>query len=192
VVLAGASEGEFFKLKAGTTHVIGRAEDCDMRLDDEGVSRQHARVVVEEGAVVLEDLDSRNGTFVGQDKITKRTLVAEDVVRIGRATMMKFCFLDPIEEQSRRRMVVAALRDPLTGVYNRRHFDERLLSECAGARRHERLLCLLMVDVDDFKRVNDQHGHLAGDAVLRGVAHTLVQSARDRRDRRPALRRTPP
>lgn len=70
----------------------------------------------------------------------------------------------------------ATVRDGLTGVFNRAHFDERLTQELINARRHGRPLCLAMVDIDHFKRVNDNWGHQTGDAVIREVAETLMNA----------------
>ena len=178
VVLAGPEEGALFKLKTNAVLLIGRGEDADIRINDDGVSRMHARVSVRGNDVVLEDLDSRNGTFVGNGRIERHTLATEDLVRVGATTVLKFCFIDSLEEGFRKRLLDAALRDALTGVYNRRHFDERLTHECATARRHKRPLSLLLIDVDDFKSINDSHGHTAGDAVLRGIAQTLRDGLR--------------
>jgi len=74
------------------------------------------------------------------------------------------------ENESLRRL---ALTDSLTGVSNNRYFWERLESELSRAKRYGRPLAVLMGDVDDFKKYNDQHGHLTGDRVLRDVAQAL-------------------
>ncbi len=66
-----------------------------------------------------------------------------------------------------------AMTDPLTGVHNRRAFDQRLEEESATAVRHKRPLTMLLLDVDHFKRHNDLFGHAAGDSVLRDFAHVL-------------------
>ncbi len=71
-----------------------------------------------------------------------------------------------------------AARDPLTGILNRRAFDERLGEELVHARRATRSLVYVMIDVDDFKKINDSAGHAYGDCVLRKVADTLVRSSR--------------
>jgi diguanylate cyclase (GGDEF)-like protein/PAS domain S-box-containing protein len=71
-----------------------------------------------------------------------------------------------------------ARTDPLTGITNRRHFFELAAMECARARRYESSLAIAMLDVDHFKRVNDVHGHRAGDAVLAGVAAACKQHLR--------------
>ena len=68
-----------------------------------------------------------------------------------------------------------ALRDGLTGVFNRRQFDEALCSELRRASRSGLPLSLLLLDVDHFKQFNDTHGHVAGDACLRGVADAIGQ-----------------
>lgn len=71
-----------------------------------------------------------------------------------------------------------ASTDPLTGLLNRRYFDERLYAELQRARRHGDQLALLMVDLDRFKAINDAYGHQRGDQVLRCVADRLRRSVR--------------
>ena len=71
-----------------------------------------------------------------------------------------------------------AREDELTGLYNRRHFEERAVEECNRAQRYKRPLSLLLCDLDHFKQVNDQYGHGAGDSVLRQVGHTIQQCCR--------------
>ncbi len=62
------------------------------------------------------------------------------------------------------------MNDPLTGLFNRRHLEEELRKEIDRADRHGRPLALAMLDADHFKRINDGHGHQAGDEVLRAIA----------------------
>ena len=68
--------------------------------------------------------------------------------------------------------------DPLTWLFNRRHFDKRLEGETNRALRAEHLLALLMIDVDKFKTINDRFGHRVGDQVLKGVASAIKQAVR--------------
>ncbi len=74
---------------------------------------------------------------------------------------------------NRARLLRSGLTDFLTGFHNRRYLQARLREELARAQRAHQSLACLMIDIDHFKRINDQHGHLAGDAVLREVAHRV-------------------
>jgi diguanylate cyclase (GGDEF)-like protein len=71
-----------------------------------------------------------------------------------------------------------ALIDPLTELYNRRGFDDRLEQEWARSLRYESVLALIMMDIDSFKKVNDLFGHVAGDSTLRQVARRLADTCR--------------
>jgi diguanylate cyclase (GGDEF)-like protein len=74
---------------------------------------------------------------------------------------------------------IQARTDPLTGLFNRRHLCERIEGELQRARRHDRPLTLISLDVDDFKTINDQYGHAAGDAVLCAISDVLHHSTRE-------------
>ncbi len=71
-----------------------------------------------------------------------------------------------------------AIRDPLTNLFNRRYLEETLERELARAAREDYPLCVIMIDLDHFKRVNDTHGHEAGDEVLKALAFTLFEQCR--------------
>ena len=88
--------------------------------------------------------------------------------------LYRFAVTDEAEERLQRQLFESSIRDPLTQAYNRKYLKERLSAEVAHARRHGTKLALLMLDLDDFKGTNDRNGHLAGDAVLRQVAATVV------------------
>jgi diguanylate cyclase (GGDEF)-like protein len=77
-----------------------------------------------------------------------------------------------------RRLLEQAITDPLTGAYNRRHMEARLVEQPEVLRRHGSPATLLLIDVDHFKRINDEHGHKAGDVVLQGLAATVRNRAR--------------
>jgi diguanylate cyclase (GGDEF)-like protein len=84
---------------------------------------------------------------------------------------------DRLTVQSRD-LAHAATVDPLTGLFNRRHFHSRIEEEIERARRYSLELSLLLIDIDDFKYINDTLGHLAGDFLLRQVAEILKRSVR--------------
>ncbi|MBN4054648.1 diguanylate cyclase [Nitrospira defluvii] len=71
-----------------------------------------------------------------------------------------------------------SITDPMTGLLNRRYFQERLTEEIERTRRHALPVCLMMIDIDDFKKVNDQYGHLMGDEVLKEVAQIIRNTIR--------------
>jgi diguanylate cyclase (GGDEF)-like protein len=120
--------------------------------------------------VTIVDLDSTNGTFVNGVRVTRRVLRDGDVVQIGSHALFKFRLQDVLEERSHRALVELAMRDGLTELLNRRGFDDCLQRELSYARRHDRVLTLMLFDLDHFKRVNDRYGHAAGDEVLRQIA----------------------
>ncbi|TFH86839.1 GGDEF domain-containing protein [Billgrantia azerbaijanica] len=78
-----------------------------------------------------------------------------------------------------RKLEGFSYEDPLTGLKNRRHFDELLQHEATRAKRNGTPLSLVMIDLDHFKQINDHHGHEAGDTVLMGVAELLQRHFRD-------------
>jgi diguanylate cyclase (GGDEF)-like protein len=81
-------------------------------------------------------------------------------------------------EEAHRQLREQSIRDPLTGLFNRRYLEETLNRELARAKRHDLPLSLVMLDIDHFKTLNDTHGHLAGDEVLRGLASLIMESCR--------------
>jgi diguanylate cyclase (GGDEF)-like protein len=177
VVIAGAHLGEIFPVDGEL--IIGRDQEATLRLsEDEGVSRRHARVAPLGEGALLTDLGSQNGTFVDGDKVQERVLAEGMKIRIGQTTVLKFARYDAIEEAAQRQLLESALRDGLTRAFNRRYFLQRLAAEVRFAERHELPLALLMLDIDHFKRLNDAHGHVAGDEVLRGLVDLLTDTLR--------------
>ena len=178
-VLTGTASGQLFKLPRGNT-VLGRASNVEIRLADEGISRHHAKLWVETDKIMLEDLESRNGTFVNGSKISTPTALRDgDKIQIGATTVLKFAFQDGLDESFHENLLSSALRDPLTKLFNKRYFLDRLDSELKFARRHGAAVSLLLLDIDHFKQVNDTHGHLAGDAVLTNLASVLLRAVRN-------------
>jgi diguanylate cyclase (GGDEF)-like protein len=178
LVLSGPQFGDIFPLASGKQLVVGRRDDCDVQIRDEGVSRRHARIEVRGEAALLRDLGSANGTWVAGKREREARLVDGTRVQVGGQTTLKFIWADELEARYQVKLAEGALIDPLTGLNNRRHFEERLGSELAAAQRHGRPMSLLLCDVDHFKNINDEHGHLAGDETLKMVAGVLRGAVR--------------
>ena len=177
VLVAGPAPGQVYSL--GDNMIIGRDATADIHVDDPAVSRLHIRVYTEDGNYLVEDLGSVNGTLVGGTKISRRQLVDGDRIQLGSRVILKFSLLHEAEERLQRQLFESATRDPLTKAFNKKYITERLAAEVAHARRHSSPLELVIFDLDRFKHVNDVHGHLAGDAVLRAVAdrvHSLIRT----------------
>lgn len=178
VIIAGKHSGAMHKLDTDQA-VLGRSDDATFLLDDEGVSRRHAKIVRQiDGSVAIVDLNSTNGTFCNGERIVRRVLKDGDKIQIGRTTIIKFSFQDSLEEEFQRHQYESATRDPLTQCYNKRFFLDRLPSELSFAKRHNKPLSLAFLDIDHFKKINDSHGHLAGDLVLRSLGSVLQKSLR--------------
>lgn len=176
VVLNGTRTGLVHTLTGTVT--LGRSPECEITLDEDGVSRLHARIVMRQGQPEIEDLCSTNGTYVDGARVSTTMRLRDGArVRIG-GLMLKLTWQDRDALRAHQHLYEMSVRDGLTGLFNRRYFDERVESEHAFAVRHRSALSVLLCDIDHFKRVNDVHGHQAGDAVLRAVAAELRERVR--------------
>jgi diguanylate cyclase (GGDEF)-like protein len=158
---------------------IGRSSKNELPIDQESVSRHHARITSSARAHYIEDLGSTNGTFVNDERVTeKRPLRDGDQIKVGRS-ILKFMSGANIEANYHEEIYRLMTVDALTQIYNKRYFGEALEREYNRSQRYKRELSLLLCDVDHFKKVNDAHGHLVGDGVLRQVAAEMKQRLRE-------------
>jgi diguanylate cyclase (GGDEF)-like protein len=179
IVITGSAVGKMFKVSQEPMF-IGRGKDCEIVLTDEGISRQHARVEQDgHGNVAIVDLNSTNGTYFNGNRITRHLLRDGDKVQIGSTTILKFSFQDSLEESFHQNQYDQAIRDGLTGVFNKRHFLSKMKEEFAYAIRHNEATSLILFDLDHFKKVNDTHGHQAGDMVLKQLAEVILKNLRE-------------
>jgi diguanylate cyclase (GGDEF)-like protein len=155
---------------------IGRAEDNAIIISADTVSRSHARLTQRGRSWVLVDAGSANGTFLHDEPIDEQTLRPNDLFKIG-PTIFKFISGD-VEAAYHETIHHLATTDGLTGAANRRAFEETLVAEVRRALRYQRPLSLVMFDLDHFKRVNDNWGHMAGDLVLATTASLVRKTAR--------------
>jgi diguanylate cyclase (GGDEF)-like protein len=179
IVIYGPELGK--RVQLGTAPFeIGRSSKNDLFLDQESVSRHHARITFDGTHYWVGDLKSTNGTFVNDEPIREQRLKDGDQVRIGRS-ILKFMTGENIEVHYHEEIYRLMTVDGLTQIYNRRYFNEALEREFNRSKRYTRELALIALDIDHFKRVNDTYGHLAGDNLLRLIA-TAVKPRLRRED----------
>lgn len=178
VRVKGAELGRVSHLPAEPVRV-GRSQDCELWLSDDGVSRKHARIFREGTAYLIEDTESANGTFVQGQRVSRQLLHDGDVIQFGPTAVFRYTVTDESQEALLQQLYDASVTDALTGAHNREHFDTQLRAELSYARRHKSDVSLAFFDVDHFKKVNDTHGHQAGDAVLVALAEAIRSMVRD-------------
>ncbi|MBT6177290.1 MAG: diguanylate cyclase [Deltaproteobacteria bacterium] len=150
---------------------LGRDESNDIVLADENVSRHHAEIIMGD-EITLVDQESTNGSRVNDDEIRKAVLANGDLIQIG-SFILKYISSGNAEAIFHETIYNMTITDGLTEVANRRKLEEFLERELAGAIRHKRPLSVAVIDADHFKAVNDNFGHIAGDYVLRRLAHVI-------------------
>ena len=150
--------------------VVGRGEDCDIRIQDHSVSRKHARIESTADGIFVSDLMSTNGTFVNDRTIDGTTVLHDgDYLRIGNC-IYRFLVGGNVEADYHEEIYRLTIIDALTQIHNQRYLLEFLDRELVRSARHSRPLALALADIDWFKAVNDKMGHLAGDFTLRELA----------------------
>ncbi|MBL8889843.1 MAG: GGDEF domain-containing protein [Planctomycetaceae bacterium] len=147
------------------TVLVGRDESAELRLEEDSISRRHAQLFCHEGKWLVRDLNSTNGTYVNEQRCLDATLKSGDRIRFGNQ-IFKFITLDGLESKYHEVIFKMMTTDGLTQVYNKRFLLDSLERELQQAQRGLQSVCLLMMDLDKFKSINDTFGHLAGDAVL--------------------------
>jgi len=159
--------------------VMGRGADVSAQIDDPGISSRHARIFLYGGRFWVEDLESTNGTYVNGCKLVGKQMLNDgDRIQLGQDTLIRVALQDATEQEAAQRIYEAAVRDPLTRLFNRGHLDKMLYREYAYAVRHRSPLAVLFLDLDHFSAVNNTHGHQAGDMVLRTIAHLIHKMVR--------------
>ena len=161
--------------------LLGRGDDCDIRIQDNSVSRRHARIEPSddhnEGYIVT-DQGSTNGTFVNDRQLEGPLPLQDgDYLRVGNC-IYRYLTGGNIEAEYHEEIYRLTIQDGLTRIHNQRALLEFLDREVARSQRHNRPLSVLMFDIDRFKSINDSFGHLCGDFVLRELAECINVTVR--------------
>lgn len=172
----GPNMGKRFPLE-GKVITLGRSAECGIEIDRDSVSRHHASIRRTEDGWLVEDNNSTNGTYINDLQIQTGVLSDSDLLKIG-SVIFKFLSGTGIETAYHEEIYRMTIVDGLTGAHNKRYFLEFLEREIARCARYGRPLSLLMFDVDDFRSINNDRGHLTGDFVLREMVRRLEQRIR--------------
>jgi len=162
---------------------LGRALDADIRVNDSRASRLHARITTEhdegggETSYRLKDLGSTNGTILNGKAIDEALLVDGDKFVIG-DQLIRFEMLDEIDREFQQQIHRLLVHDDLTGLLTSKSFFSELRREAAHAEAESIRFCVLMMDLDHFKGVNDTYGHLVGSETLEEVGLVIKNSLR--------------
>jgi two-component system, cell cycle response regulator len=157
--------------------ILGRASDCEIRINDHSVSRRHARIQPGADGYYAVDLQSTNGTYVNDVPASMYKLKDGDYLRVGNC-IYRFLTGGNVEAEYHEEIYRLTIMDALTETFNKRYFLEFLDREIARSARYQRPLSLVMVDIDRFKLINDDLGHLGGDFTLREISSRIKSSIR--------------
>jgi diguanylate cyclase (GGDEF)-like protein len=157
--------------------VLGRGSDCDIRINDHSVSRRHARIQPGADGYYAVDLQSTNGTFVNDVPASICKLKDGDYLRVGNC-IYRFLAGGNVEAEYHEEIYRLTIIDALTDTHNKRYLLEFLDRELSRSARYRRPLSLIMFDIDRFKTINDELGHLGGDFTLRELAICVKGSIR--------------
>ncbi|MCO5143836.1 MAG: GGDEF domain-containing protein [Oligoflexia bacterium] len=183
IVIRGGIQGKKYSLKGGTKFIMGRDKVADIQLDDPNISRQHARIIRVGDSLFIEDLGSRNGTYVNDTPLDdiKKQLEKEDMIKLG-STILKYLPAGQLETLYHINLTNAAFMDKLTTLYNRKYISEVLEAEFKRAKALHSNLSLIMFDIDNFKSINDTYGHDCGDYVLTTLGSQIKSAGLRERD----------
>src|SRR5882757_461048 len=162
---------------------LGRALDADIRINDSRASRLHARIITEtdtgsgQTRYRLKDLDSTNGTILNGKAIDEALLQDDDKLEIG-DQLIRFEMLDEIDREFQQQIHRLLVHDELTGLLTSKSFFSELRREAARAEAESMPFCVLMLDIDYFKQVNDTYGHLVGSETLEDVGAVIRKALR--------------
>ena len=163
--------------------ILGRELGADVRITDARASRKHASIVrsvnseTQEVEYILTDFGSRNGTLINGEQVREEVLENGDKITIGEQ-ILRFDLLDAIDREYQQQIHRLISHDDLTGLLSSRSFFSELRREAERAKVENRPFCVLMMDIDHFKNVNDTYGHLTGSKTLEEIGNSIINCLR--------------
>lgn len=177
IMIKGDFIGQVYELKNDVT-TIGRDDEVELVLSDILISRKHALIESRADGFYFSDLGSTNGCLLNKEKVTEPTRLNEgDKIALG-DVVFKFSYQDEDDAKYHMKLRNMAVKDDLTRIYNKRYFNEALEKEFNFGRRNAVGLALVIFDIDDFKEVNDNWGHPAGDYILKQLSQLIKKEIR--------------
>ena len=163
--------------------ILGRELGADVRVNDPKVARRHAMIVssldpaTQETVYTLKDFGTRSGTLVNGHRVSEEALQHGDKITIGEQ-ILRFDLLDEIDREYQRLIHRLISHDDLTGLLSGRSFFSELRREAERSKIINRPFCVLMMDIDHFKNVNDTYGHLTGSKTLEEIGESIIKCLR--------------
>lgn len=171
--LDGACAGELFSLENGSV-VMGRGAECEIAVEDDGVSQRHASIFCSDGVWYVQDLGSSHGTLLNDRRVNDAQQLRDGaVVSLSPGVAFVFQRINARHEATLRQLFHGSNRDALTGVHNRRYVDERLCAEVAFAVRHQRPLSVVVLEIDRLRALGEQHGSEASELMSKRVTECI-------------------
>jgi diguanylate cyclase (GGDEF)-like protein len=175
LIIGGDLNGTLYDLEDNREYNLGRSINNEITLEFDGISRQHSKIIVGD-TVTLVDAGSKNGTYLNNNKIETQVILKKgDIIKIGKIAF-KFLPKGDTERLTYDKLQMEANVDKWTGAYNKTYFNKALEQEVKKSKISGEPLSLVVIDLDFFKRVNDDYGHDAGDYVLKAMADIVLKS----------------
>ena len=185
LTIIGGNEHDFgkhFLLEKNET-LIGRDDGNDIAINDEKISKAHCEISIIKSSrgveqIFIKDSHSTNGTYVNGEAIDQSAINPGDRIQVG-DTVLRLSCNDELEKEYHAKLFNYAVRDSHTGLYNKRFIVNELENISRVAKRSGRAFSIIILDIDNFKAINDLYGHLAGDEYLKSIAVLFKQLLRE-------------
>jgi diguanylate cyclase (GGDEF)-like protein len=176
IIFIGLDGGKRHKIKRGKM-TLGRSPKADITINDQRVSRIHCIIEWVGESIIIEDKGSTNGIYVDSQKVTHAPLLPGVSIQLGQS-VMKIEYKDAAEIQAEETMMRKVSVDPLTGIFSRQHFLELASMEMAYACRHQLVVGMIMLNIDNLFNVINSYDPQTGDFVLTRIAAIVNKTIR--------------